>query len=94
MTINKMDTSITRAFRHVKDDLYVEVMTFYINIYDGLGNKTSTKFQKEELRQTFYAVHPETKGVMSNTGMEHYEFPDGKKALMVGTGRDLRGNQI
>lgn len=94
MAIAKMDTTITRAYRHVKDNLYVEVVMFYLNLYDGLGNKTSSRLQKEELRQTFFALHPETKGITGNTGMELYEFPDGTTALMVGTGRDLNGNLI
>jgi len=94
MTIAKMDTTVTRAFRHVKDDLYVEVVMVYLNTYNGIGEKTSTRLQKEDLRQTYFAVHPDTKGMSSNTGMEIWEFPDGKKALMIGTGRDIRGNSL
>lgn len=94
MAIAKMDTTMVRSFRHLKDDLFVEVITFYLNTYDGLGNKLSSRQDKESLRQVYYGLHPETKGMSSSNGTEIYEFPDGKKVLMVGTGRDINGNSI
>lgn len=94
MTIAKMCTETIRSFRHLKGDLYVEVTTFYINTYNGMNEKIKSYVDKEKLGQTFYALHPDTKGVVSNTGMEIYEFMDGRKALMVGTGKDVYGNAI
>lgn len=89
-----MDTTVVRSFRHLKGDLYAEVITFYLNTYDGLGNKKSSRCEKEELRQVYVAVHPDTKGLDVSYGAEHYEFPDGKKVLMVGTGKNFNGRTL
>ena len=90
----KMDTTTVRSFRRISSDLFVEVITWYLNIYDGLGNKISSRQQKEDFRQV-YSIHPiDTKGLTSNTGMEEYEMMDGTKVLLIGTGQDINGEQI
>lgn len=95
MSIPRMDTTRHRAFRKVKDNLFVEVTTLYLNLYDGLGQKISSKKQQEILGQVYVAVSPEAEPhVKSNTGIEKYTTMDGIEILLVGTGRDIQGNLV
>lgn len=94
MNLNRMSTNIQRVFEHVKGDLYVEVTLYYLDAYDGEGRKIMSKFQDKKYGQV-YMSYPVESMVISTTGIiPEYEFPDGRKARMVGQGYDLRGNSI